>query len=207
MRSREWTELGLVTLTAAGHLVFQVLLPWSGPFIVAAVAGWATYIAWRLRTPGQARAWGFRSDNLGAALRDNAAFIAVGVVAILVYALVRGTLAPPPLSFYVTLLLYPVWGCVQQFLICAVVFANLATVTKRTNLAHVLAVVLFGVVHLPDVRLAALTAVACAVWMALYRRTPNLFAQGLSHGILAALAYRFVLEQDPLHDVWVSLGR
>jgi hypothetical protein len=47
---------------------------------------------------------------------------------------------------------------------------------------------------------------AGAIWLALFRRAPNVFAQGLSHGWLGAIAYHFILGHDPWRELMASLG-
>jgi hypothetical protein len=61
-------------------------------------------------------------------------------------------------------------------------------------------------VHAPDWSLWALTTAACAVWLPIYQRWPNLWAQGLAHGVLAAIAYHFVLARDPWSKIVASFG-
>ncbi len=63
-----------------------------------------------------------------------------------------------------------------------------------------------GALHLdPNWTLCALTATACAVWMSLFLRWPNLWVHGISHGWLASLAYIYVLGQDPWRDLLQAL--
>lgn len=56
---------------------------------------------------------------------------------------------------------------------------------------------LFGLAHLPDWTLVALTCASGLAWTAIYRRAPNLAVQGVSHGLLGALAHFEVLGRDP----------
>jgi hypothetical protein len=39
------------------------------------------------------------------------------------------------------------------------------------------------------------------MWLLLFERWPNLWAQALSHGILATIAYAYVLDRDPLSEL------
>jgi len=121
------------------------------------------------------------------------------------YGLSRGRGGPPPSSLYFLFLLYPVWGFIQQFIICAIVGKNLESVFGSRLWAVAIGAVLFGAVHLPNWRLFALTSVACAVWISLFLRWPNIWVHGLSHGWLASLAYIYVLGEDPWAEVWRSI--
>jgi membrane protease YdiL (CAAX protease family) len=103
------------------------------------------------------------------------------------------------------LLLYPLWGLVQQFLVQALVAANLVRVRgalgSRTAVVSVCAV-LFGVVHLPDLALAVATFVLGVAFTVIYLRHRNLWPLGLYHGWLGAIAYFWVLARDPWQEVF-----
>jgi membrane protease YdiL (CAAX protease family) len=43
-----------------------------------------------------------------------------------------------------------------------------------------------------------LTLLAGGIWSAVFLRRPNVWALGIAHGILAALAYPLLLEDNPL---------
>ena len=201
VKRRAWVELGLVLATAVLHFVFQTALHLDAPYIAAAVVFWTGYLVYRLRTPGQARAWGLRSDTFAASLKANGVLLLVAGAAMVGYGLSRGRGWPPPHSLYLLLALYPVWGLIQQFIICAIVCQNLQTVFGSRIRAVAVGAALFGAVHLPNWTLCALTAIACAIWMSLFLRWPNLWVHGFSHGCLASLAYIYVHGEDPLAAV------
>lgn len=204
-RRRAIAELAMVAATGVGHWIMNDVLHKNGPYVVAAVVFWVAYVAWRVRRePGLARAWGVRTDNLRPSLAANVALVVVGGAAMLAYGLWRGR--SPTGSFYAMLALYPIFGFVQQLVICPLVYGNLRALTGRPRAAIAIACALFVLVHVPQWTLAAFTGVAVAIWMMLYERWPNLYAQGLSHGMLAAFLYTFVLAQDPFMDVMRSLG-
>jgi hypothetical protein len=119
------------------------------------------------------------------------------------YGLSRGRGGPPLSSLYFLFALYPIWGFIQQLIICAVVGQNLETILGSRAWAVAAGAVLFGTVHLPNWTLSALTAIACAVWMSFFLRWPNLWVHGVSHGWLASLAYLYVLGEDP----WTAVLR
>jgi hypothetical protein len=201
---RAWWELGLVVLTGTAHLVFENLLHAKGPFIAGAGLFWIGYVAWRLRTPGQAAEWGLRGDTLRPSILANAALFAVGAPAMIVFGASQGRAIPSPGFFYL-LGVYPVWGLIQQFLLCALIGRNLRAISGSAKIAAVVATLLFGAVHAPDWTLCALTATAGLAWLAIYFRWPNLWAQGLSHGWLGAVAYFYILGRDPWLELLQSL--
>lgn len=193
-------ELGAVVLTGAVFLVFENILDAKLPFIAAAAVGWLAYLATRWREPGQVRAWGFRTDTLRSALRINSVLVLVAAAGILGLGLALGR-GFPSAGFYCLILVYPVWGLVQQFLLCPLLCGNLVRATGRPALAVAVSAALFGIAHAPDWPLVGLTAVAGVAWTWIWLRAPNLWVQGIAHGLLGALAYYEVLGRDP----WAEL--
>lgn len=190
-------ELGLV-LALGGANVATELLGWGKTLVVGAgVAVWGVYLGMRVRRqPGVAREWGFQTDNLAGALRTVGPPTAAAAAAMIGTAWRLGNL-PPPGGFWALLLLYPVWGLAQQFLLNVALARNLASVMPA-GAAVLLAAALFAASHAPDWPVAALTLPAGVVWAWLYRRQPNLWVLGVAHALLGALAFTAVLGRDPL---------
>jgi membrane protease YdiL (CAAX protease family) len=138
------------------------------------------------------RGWGFRTDNLGDAARPLMLMSLAGLMAL-------GPVRLPNSSALV-FLIYPLWGLVQQFALQVLVARNLQTL----GIPAVLAGLLFGAAHLPDLPLAGLTALGGVLWCAVYARAPNLWALGLCHAWLGALAYYGVLHRDPWGEMFVT---
>jgi membrane protease YdiL (CAAX protease family) len=100
--------------------------------------------------------------------------------------------------FWLSLAVLPFWGLTQQYILQAFIYRRLKLAlldpratesgsTLRTRLAIVLAASLFALVHLPNWPLMALTLAGGLVWTWVYERAPNLFALGLSHGLMSAV--------------------
>src|SRR5687768_10835116 len=141
-RRRAWVELGLVAGTAALQLLFSGLFGLAGPFAVVASVGWIVYLAYRLREPGRARAWGLRTDTLRAASIANATFIVVGGIAMVAYGWSRGHSAPLGKVAWLVVA-YSVWGLIQQLMICALVFGNLSIILGSHVRAQIVTVLPF----------------------------------------------------------------
>ena len=211
-------ELLMVLLTGAGHVALELsadgltgaadtLNRPQHLYNLAAVALWGGYLCWRAcARRGTLREWGFRRDGFTSSLKAGLLFAAVGAVPLLLYGLWQGRL-PLPASFWLLLAVYPLWGLAQQFALQALITRNLRTLVPRPAFRATAAAALFSASHFPNTWLMALTLIAGVVFTLIYEKHRNLWAVGICHGILGALAYYLVLGQDPGADLLVRLGR
>lgn len=194
-RGRALGELAAVIATSALHLVCENLLDAKAAFIAVAAPPWVAYAIWRTRTiPGQARAWGIRRDNWKPAAAACAAAGAPALAAMAAYGFAVGHLPPPP-TFWFIAAVYPAWGVIQQFLLNAILAANLRALMPAAATVPV-AAALFAAAHAPDWTLMGLTFLAALMWVPIYLWRPNLWVLGLAHGWLGAAAYYAVLGRD-----------
>src|ERR1039458_5460111 len=68
--------------------------------------------------------------------------------------------------------------------------------------ATALATLLFGAVHLPDMRLAAATCVLGGAFTLIYLRWRNLWPLGLYHGWLRVFFYYWVMGREPWGEMF-----
>lgn len=141
--------------------------------------------------------WGLRVDNLQLAALRSLPVLLGGTALMLFYRLMRGWQVPPR-SFFAILLLYPIWGIVQQLFVQGITAGNLRRLGVTPRVIVPIVAVMFGMLHAPDWPLAGLCAAAGAVWTTLYLWTPNVIPLGLAHGWLGTLAYYWVLARDPV---------
>ena len=194
-------ELGAVVLTGLCHVIFQVL-GFKGLFIALASLSWATYIGWRVgQNPGLWRQWGFRTDNLKASLFWPTIAIILAMANMAVFAMSFGRELWNE-HLVILLLLYPIWGVLQQFLVQALGVANIRRLFPGAGLSSVvvLGACLFSVVHYPEGWLMLATGIMACVFIPCYLRHQNLWVLGLYHGWLGTFFYLWVLNQDP----WVA---
>ena len=121
-----YLEFWLIIITGTLHVAVELL--WGGTkggmsvaglperiYNLAAILIWAGYIVWRIVvTRGIVHTWGFRCDNFLAAFRLSVYFLIPGTIALSVYGSVMGQWKLPA-TFWIVLLLYPLYGIVQQF--------------------------------------------------------------------------------------------
>ncbi len=190
-------ELALVVALGAANVASELLPGTKTAVVAAGVVLWIVVLAAHLRADrGALRGWGLRADTLGRAAVP-ALLVGVPLLAAMAGWGAAAGRFPPPRGFVLILLLYPVWGVVQQFLLEAILWSNLAARLPR-GAAQPLAAALFALSHLPDWPLAALTFPFALLTIEHYRRWPNLWVLGVAQGLLGTFAYYFLLGRNPL---------
>jgi hypothetical protein len=205
---RRLCEVAAVVCTGIGKFVFMDFLDLKFPFIAVAILGWAAYIVHRhVRVPGILRYWGFRTDNFKQVARMVLPFTGMSLVLLFFVGQLQGTIH---LTWHVLplLLLYPLWGAIQQFLMIALVAGNLGELNGvRLNrfVIVLMTAVLFAVVHYPDRWLILGTFVLAMYYGYIYLRQRNVYVLGILHGWLGALFYYTVVNRDPFIEVFGKL--
>ncbi len=102
----------------------------------------------------------------------------------------------------ILLLLYPMWGVLQQFLVQALGVANLRNLFPSAGLGFVvlLGACLFSVAHFPEGWLMLATGIMGCAFIPCYFQHRNLWVLGVYHGWLGTFFYLWVLNQDP----WIA---
>ena len=199
-----WLEVAAVAATGGCFLMFHSLGA-KGIFIVLASISWIGYVVWRVRQDSSLWVqWGFRTDNLSSAFFWPTAMFVLGVSLMAWYGWAHGRVLWQR-HIFVLLLLYPLWGILQQFLVQALGVANLKALFPSQGwiVALPVGVVLFSVVHYPDGWMLMLaTAIMACVFIPCYLRDRNLWPLGLYHGWLGTFFYLWVLGKDPWVEVF-----
>jgi hypothetical protein len=201
-------EISAVVLTAAGKFIFMDYLNWRFPFVVVAIISWAGYIIYRNKTkPGIIKYWGFRTDNFKTVLRKVLPFGLFSVITFIGIGLYQDTIN---ITWHIIpiLILYPVWGIIQQFLLIALTAGNLKDI-KGQNLNKVTIILfsalLFASVHYPFVGLIIATFILAIFYGFIYLSERNIYVLGLFHGWLGGFFYYTVLDRDPFLEMFGKL--
>lgn len=206
MRTRQTliTEILLASATGIGKLIFMDWLNWKFPFIVVMIFAWSFYV-WRCykQNPAVLQKWGFRWDNFGNVMKLMLPFGMLAVVSSLAVGYWRDTLN---LTWHIIpiLILYPIWGAIQQFLVISLVAGNLHDLKlKGWNdwLVIFTAALLFGLVHYPYGWLMGGTFVLALFYGYIFLKERNVYAMGLFHGWLGAIFFYTVVGRDPFMEV------
>lgn len=201
-------EIAAVFATAAGKFIFMDWLQWKLLFILTAVMAWTTYVTYRKkRIKGILQYWGFRTDNFREVLKMVLPFGIIAVVAVFIVGFYRETIN---MTWHIVpiLILYPVWGVIQQFLVIGLVAGNLKDL-KGYRFADALILfttaLLFGLLHYPFFWLIAGTFVLALFYGFVYLRVRNVFVMGIFHGWLGGLFFYTVVGRDPFAEVFGKL--
>jgi uncharacterized protein len=198
-------EIAAVLLTGVGKIVFMDVLQWRLIFILIAITGWTSYVVYRHSTVnGILRYWGFRFDNF----RDVAwRILPFGMVAVVSFFLIGYRLDTLNVTWHIIpiLILYPVWGVIQQFLVIGLVAGNLQdlrSIRLHRSIIILSTASLFGLVHYPYWWLVTGTFVLALLYGSIYLKARNVYVMGLFHGWLGALFFYTVVGRDPFAEVF-----
>jgi hypothetical protein len=224
-------EITAVIVTGAGKFYFMDTLGWKFPFIALAIISWIVYVIyqskktpglltyWGFRqkatwivyviyqskkTPGLLTYWGFRRDNFKQVLKMVLPFGIVAVISCMIIGWYRDTLQ---ITWHIIpiLLLYPIWGVIQQYLVISLVAGNLKDmrgVELNNTLIIFIAALLFGWLHYPWYWLIAGTFALALFYGFIYLKARNVFVMGLFHGWLGAIFFYTVVGRDPFAEVF-----
>lgn len=189
-------EIAAVVLTGTGKFLFMDFLQWRLPFIIIAIVAWTFYVFYqKKRHPGILRYWGFRTDTFLPVVKMLLPFAAGSVLMCFIVGYFLDTII---LSWHIVpiLILYPLWGVIQQFLVISLVGGNLKDM-KGIALSNVviifLTALLFGLLHYPFYWLILGTFVLALLYGYVYLKVKNVYAMGLFHGWLGALFFYTVV--------------
>jgi uncharacterized protein len=202
---RRLLEILAVVLTAIGKFVFMDYLNWRFPFVAVAIICWVSYIIYRNRTrPGITEYWGFRTDNFKTVLKKVLPFAILSFLVCICAGLFRDTLN---ISWHIIpiLVLYPIWGIIQQFLLIALTAGNMQDIQgQNLNKGFIIFIsaLLFGAIHYPYVWLIIGTFILALFYGWIYLSERNIYVLGIFHGWLAAIFYYTILERDPFLEMF-----
>jgi len=200
-----WLEILAVVLTGLGKFVFMDWLNLRFVYITAACLFWISYIFFRYKADKQIlKYWGFTRKNFKETFKIILPF---GLISVVAFFIIGHFLGTNILSWHILplLLLYPIWGTIQQFIIVALIGGNLRDMEKTTvpYLVIILATAaIFAAVHYPFHLLIIGTFLLAILYSVVYLKKKNLFVLGIFHGWLGALFFYTVMARDPFMEVF-----
>lgn len=196
-------EIIAVIITALGKFFFYDVLDQRLLFILLMFGFWGVYLVRRVRTsPSVLSKWGFRTDNFMVILNQVLPFGLGAVMVCIIIGVIQGTLNPH-WHIIPLLILYPIFGALQQFLLMALVAGNLQDSNRFNHKTIILLTsILFGLLHYPYWWLVIGTSFLAFFYSYIYLKNRNLYVLGLFHGWLGVLFYYTVVDKDPFLEVF-----
>jgi membrane protease YdiL (CAAX protease family) len=198
-------QLALVTLAIASFIwIFRHAF--RGSFAIFALL-LVVVLIWSHRTRGDSlRELGFRLDTAPRAALLFAPIALVVASLALAAGAWWGSLRFRSFdnSLYQLAELIP-FGIAQQYILLAFYYRGIVRVVHTPGCAALLTALVFSALHLPNVFLMAVTFFAGAIAVAVYKRSPNIWVNGITHGLMAfTLAYSLPLSLT--HNLRVGPG-
>ncbi len=181
------------------------MLDWlqlRGAYIAGICLFWIGYI-FHQKSIKRLRFWGLTTSGFKPSVIYLAPFVVGIILFTLMYAFFDDRLV---LSWHLLwiLLLYPLWGFLQQFLMLGIILQNLLQLLderiSRTAIYGLVAM-LFSCIHYPSLFLMIFAFILEAILIAAYIKWRNLWAIGIAHGITATIVLFYVQQRD----LWVEL--
>ena len=188
-----------VFLTAVLKFIFMDWLNWSVFYICGIVLFWMAYILYRVKSNRETLIlWGFKKEHFKQSLLYLAPLMFItGIVSVL-YSSMNESLSFSR-YFILVLLLYPLWGLIQQFMMLGIISQNLASAAEgkmNRYLIVFLVSALFSMVHYPSFFLMIFTFFLEVVFVTVYLKWRNLWAIGIAHGWVGTFILYYVLGRD-----------
>ena len=181
------------------------LFNYRGFYISLTCLFWIVYVYRRYRSdPTILRSWGFQKENFRQSFLFLLPFALLSYTGIIVYGVLNHVHI---LNFNVipVIMLYPVFGLVQQFMMIALIAGNLKALKTNSFKDYQIILVtslLFSLVHFPSVFLMIFTFLMELVFIITYLKWRNLWSLGFYHGITGCLLLFYVLERDLWLELW-----
>jgi hypothetical protein len=186
-----------VTLLETGALVLGLLSyiwVWSGTFpghfLVILALYFGIGIESHRRHHETPREIGVRLDNLGRAFRLVGLWIGPVILLALGAGLFFHSWRFPSLAVSAGSVAFGiVWGTAQQYGLVCVLYRRFRELLPGARIPILAAGLIFGLFHLPNPFLTAVTAILGPLACWLYSREPNLFTLGIWHGVTSFVLY------------------
>lgn len=205
---RRVLEIVAVVVTGIGKFVFMDLLEWRFLFISTAIIAWSMYILYyRGKNSQILKYWGFRKDNLGSV---GNLVLPFGLISLASFVTIGYMLNTLNFTWHIIpiLIIYPIWGTIQQFLIISLIAGNMKDLKGRdwSNTTIMLATAtMFAVVHYPNLWLIFGTFILALFYTYIFLKDRNVFILGIFHGWLGGLFFYTVVDRDPFIEVFGPL--
>ncbi|MGM0505117.1 MAG: CPBP family glutamic-type intramembrane protease [Bacteroidota bacterium] len=203
-----WFEILAVVFTGIFKFLFVNVLELQFLFITLSILFWGFYIIYRKKkNKNILKYWGFTQTNFFKAFKMAGlfAFILIGIFTANAvfnhYQLFN-------IHLLYVLLLYPVWGLIQQFMMMSLILGNLNDMSSKKvpQIVYIfITSILFSAVHFPSIILMIITFILALYYSQIFLRYRNLYALGFFHGWIGSFFYYYVLNLDSWEEIILPL--
>jgi len=198
-------EIIAVLVTGLGRFLFVEFLDLRFLYISSACIFWIVYIFLRKKEiPEILGYWGLTFDNFKKTFLE---LLPIAVISSVAFYFIGTKLGTNILNINIIpiLLIYPIWGIIQQFIMIGIFARNLKD-SDQINLPTagvvLAAATLFAIVHFPFLILVAATFLLAIVYVSLYFKGRNLLVMGIYHGWIGGLFFYTMMARDPFLEVF-----
>jgi len=178
-------------------------------FLVGLCVFSGCYVLYKIQTHGLkpvANEWGLTVEHFGPCFVWCTLEGGLAMVVMAVIGMWRETALPYDNHLAICLVLYPLWGCVQQFMIQDMIALNLSKLSllaKAPVVIWFLTACSFSIVHYGNWELMSATFLMGILFTPIFLSANKrcIYPLGLYHGWLGALFYWWVLGRDPLRNL------
>ena len=182
-----------------GYVIFHKKLAANAWFIITLLVALLFYAFWESKFGDRdLRYFGIRKDNLKEATKWNIIVLGPVLFGLSIYAIINGI--NHPLHFFYAVLLYPIWGIIQQFIFQGI-FLNACKKVGLGYFSIVLAAFAYAIVHYPSIFMMKITALGGILFSALFYFRPNIVPIGIFHGVFGAFLYYVLRNKDPIEKL------
>lgn len=203
--SRRNFEIVAVLVTGLGRFLFVEFLDLRFLYISSACVFWMGYIFLRQKEiPQILNYWGLTFDNFKKTFLE---LLPIAIILSIAFYFIGNKLGTNILNINILpiLLIYPIWGIIQQFIMIGIFARNLKDSEQiKLSMAGVVfvAAILFAIVHFPFQILVAATFLLAIVYTNLYFKGRNLLVMGIYHGWIGGLFFYTMMGRDPFLEVF-----
>ena len=177
-------------------------------FILTAIVFWSAYIIYQShKNPGILKYWGFRIDNFKSVMKK---VLPYGIIAIISFVCIGFYQQTINITWHIfpILILYPIWGIIQQFLLIALTAGNMQDfkgIHLPKGMIIIISSLLFAGIHYPFIWLVIGTFILAVFYGFIYLKERNIYVLGLFHGWLGGIFYYTVVGRDPFLETFGKL--
>ena len=160
---------------------------------------WLIYILYRYSNNSNILSfWGFKKEFFKQSIIFLSPLVFLSILASLLYSHAKN-------GFFISwsivpiLILYPIWGVIQQYLMLGIISQGLLSIFEAKSKRYIIVFLvsfLFSLIHYPSYFLMIFTFIMEVIFITVYFKWRNLWATGIAHGWIATFLLYHVLERD-----------